>query len=224
METIMRVVFLFFLAFGFIGCSVQSDKILTVENRLVSSINTRDTCIKILTQHLAEDTFLYQQFYDEMRFKLSYIKTGHFIYPDKKSGVIIYTPTDSTIAIELYIFKNNRWFLTDKKVDLQTDWLMFYTNYADYNFDGINDVYINIIVSNGLGLSTGYLLTVNEVGSLTSHPETIEIRDMSPDSTTKTINAHIGLYCKDDKSICDEKYQWKDNRLTRISLPCECPK
>ncbi len=101
--------------------------------------------------------------------------------------------------------------------------MLFFASYSDYNFDGINDIYINMTVSNGLGLTSGLLFTVNEKGLLVQHPETMNIRDMVPDSSTQTISAHKALYCRDSRSVCDEEYQWVNQHLFLISPPCVCP-
>lgn len=191
----------------------------------MNKTSERDTCLRMLAKYAQEDTFLYTRYYQERAFhdgRFSYVRTGQFIYQDKKSAVIIYTPTDSTVAVELYSCGQNSWVLLDKKTDLPQNGMNFYTDYSDYNFDGINDIYINVIVSNGLGLSTGHLLTVTEKGTFVSHPETLEISDMSPDSITRTVNAHEAMYCKDDRYICNRKYKWENDKLVVASQPCAC--
>ena len=210
-----------------LSCKNPDNRIADIpQTSLRTEINSRDTCLRILSTYAREDTFLYERFYDERTFidgRISYVRTGTFIFPDKKSGIIIYTPTDSTVAVELYSFQNGAWALLDREINLPHNGILFYSDFSDYNFDGIHDIYINVTVSNGLGLCTGHLLTITPTGSLVKHPETREIRDMSPDSASKTVNAHKALYCKDNKSVCVEKYQWVNNKLVQTSLPCTCP-
>jgi len=191
----------------------------------MQDINPRDTCLWILNKYAQEDTFLYERFFDKREYldgRISFVKTGTFIYPDKKSGVIIYAFSDSLIAVELYSFDSNKWTLLDKKTDLQTNGVMFYTNFQDYNFDRIGDIYVNICVSNGLGLSTGQLLTVTKEGHLVAHSEALEIRDMEPDIKNKVVRAHSPLNCDTFKTVCEESYKWVDNKLTKTSKPCKC--
>lgn len=218
----MRTVLIISTILLLLSCNNSDNQTPTSLTIVKKEINTRDTCLRILKTYALEDTFSYQRFYDKLRFKLSYVRTGSFIYPDKKNAVIIYTTTDSTIAIELYSFKNKSWILSDKKTDLRTSWLMFYTNYADYNFDNVNDIYINASVSNGSGLSRGFLLTVTNEGLLVSHPETREIDDMEPDSSKKVVRAKYALGCLTYKTICNQTYKWVDNKLTLVSKPCKC--
>ena len=222
----MKTVFIISTIFLLLSCS-SPDKQTAVNPPTVvtNEINTRDTCLRILKTYAQADTFLYERFFDERTFndgRLSYVRTGALIYPDKKSAVIVYTPTDTTIAVELYSFDKNKWLLNDKKLDLATNGLMFYSVCKDYNFDGIGDIYINTCVSNGSGLSTGHLLTVTSDGHLVTHPETIDIRDMEPDSANKIVKAKYPLGCMTYKTICDQTYKWVDNKLTLVSKPCKC--
>lgn len=222
----MRTILIIWTIFLLLSCTNSDNQIIPIPLTFATTdINPRDTCLRILKTYALEDTFSYERFFDERTFqdgRLSYVRTGPLIYPGKKSAVVIYTPSDSTIAVELYSFDKNKWLVADKKLDLATNGLMFYSVFKDYNFDGIGDIYINTCVSNGSGLSTGYLLTVTREGHLVTHPETTEIRDMEPDSVNKVVKAKYSLGCLTYKTICNQTYKWFDNKLVLVSTPCKC--
>jgi hypothetical protein len=203
----------------------KTDKVvdtIPVQNPTESSLVIRDTCINFMNDCLHNDSCIYQWFYDDLHLELAYVKTGNFIFGDKLSGIIIYTPTDSTIAIEHFIKENEAWQPIDAKIDMPTDWLTFETDYQDYNFDGIIDVYLNVGVMNGSGLSYGYLLTIDEKGKFKFHPESAEIKNMDPDPKRKIVWANAVEYCKEEKIICDEIYTWKNDTLTMVKRNFEC--
>jgi len=203
-----RIYFILFIILYF--ASFSADK----------RINPKDTLIQILNDHVGETSLDYIKFHDQMRFKVSYLKIGYFSNQKVKSAIIIYSSTDSSIIAELFSFKNSKWIETDKK-ELDAKWLVFDIKFDDYNFDGFGDIYINVDVSNGLGLSRGHLLTlVND--KLVQHPETRDIADMKPNKIKKIINAKYPLYCNDSKTTCDVDYKWIDKKLVLQSKLCTC--
>jgi hypothetical protein len=182
----------------------------------------RDTCINVLNECLHRDSCIYERFYDDTRLDVSYVRTGNFIFDDKLSGIIIYTPTDSTIAIEHFIKEDDAWQPIDKKTDIPATWLIFETDNQDYNFDGINDAYINVGVQMGGGLPFGYILTINEKGKFKFHPESLGVKNMDPDPKRKIIRANSTEFCKGVRVMCDEIYKWKKDSLTLIKRTFNC--
>ncbi len=125
--------------------------------------------------------------------------------------------------VELYTLQNNNWIKKDEISCLEAGVIQFYTRYADFDFDGHKDIYIQHTCSNGIALSHGYLLTINpKTKKLTYHKEAYELASMHPDPKSKTVISLDIRDCSMKRDTCQIKNVWKNGTLKTTSKDCEC--
>lgn len=217
---------LLFLALTFFSCNQTQigqnknaiqDK---VSQRKSNKIVNHDTFFELLEKAIKSDSFEYDNWEPFIFFK-----SGNFLRKTVKNIVIVHCPTDTTYCIELYVVKENNWFQSDSLSGLRAFPVQFNLVFDDYNFDGLNDIYIQVSVSNGHSLSYGHLLTIDpKTLKFTKQIETDELANMQPDIKTKTIISEEAIWCKTNgkKELCKWTNKWVHGQLITIKKDCPC--
>lgn len=95
--------------------------------------------------------------------------------------------------------------------------------FDDYNFDGLTDIYIQASMSNGVGLSRGYVLLQDVTGyKFTNCKQCNKLANMQPDATTKVLASEEYIYCNSGGSVCKLSHQWNNGKLVQIKKDCPC--
>lgn len=143
-----------------------------------------------------------------------FIKSGNLFSKNEKSSIVVNCPTDSTYRIELYSLINNDWIKSDELNDLEVPFRQYEIIFRDYNFDNFKDIYLNSVTSNGVSMSTGYLLIVNSNSKkFENHLETKNLKNMFPDIETKSIIVDSVDYNENKKRVWNLIYKWKNGKL-----------
>jgi hypothetical protein len=160
-KTNLVIAFLFIILLASCRNDKQNNHPSTKDNMSLADTNTHATksvatandlvCLADLYRFVRMgnkiDTIL-----DNKGYSIYYCKIGHFLIPTKKTALLIYNN-----AVELYIYKNDKPIRKDSIAFLNTDSkIEFQVTYADYNFDGQKDIYIQRTISNGWPMSRGH--------------------------------------------------------------------
>ena len=154
-----------------------------------------------------------------------YFKSGNILTDEDKHAVIIQSSVESTFMIELYQLTNEQWMFLDRIETQESNHLQFHTIFADYNFDNINDLYIQQTASNGYVMSRGHLITFDrENRKLILHPEVRDEANLTPDSERKIVLADELIQCKKalEQEVCKRKFEWVNSELIKRDRKCPC--
>ncbi|SFQ63676.1 hypothetical protein SAMN05444144_11163 [Flavobacterium akiainvivens] len=182
----------------------------------------QDTIYKLLETAKAIDTLEFDgaDFEKEIP-EFGYIKTGRFLSDDKDAVLI--SLDDDNYKVELYTLQNSNWVKKDEISGLEAGVIQFYTRYADFDFDGHKDIYIQYACSNGLAFSYGHLLTINpKTKKLTYHKEAFDLASIEPNPKTKTVISLDIRDCLMEHDTCQIKNVWKNGRLKTLPKDCGC--
>jgi hypothetical protein len=179
-----------------------------------------DTLYTLLASAATLDTFEFDSWEPFL-----FLKTGNLFSDSAKHAVLITCLTDSIYKLELYSLKNNKWNKMDELDSLEAFPIQFDTKFADYNFDGLKDIYIQYSVSNGYALSYGHLLTLDpKTMQLARHPEASNLGSINPDPETKTVSSEQVIECRNSRetAICTLRSKWETGKLKVIKKDCPC--
>ena len=154
-----------------------------------------------------------------------FFQSGHLFNSTEKHALAVISPTDSTTQLKLYRLQDHAWQLMDSIDRLPGISPAFHASYADYNFDGQPDIYIQQSASNGYVMSRGYLLIVDALtGKITPHQEIGELANMRPDVKKLTVYSEDLVNCsnKDKSPVCTLRNKWIDGQLKTIEKKCDC--
>jgi hypothetical protein len=155
-----------------------------------------------------------------------YCKIGNFLLPAKKNALLIHRG-----AVELFIYKNDNPIKVDSitVLDIGDEKWEFQVTYADYNFDGQKDIYIQRTISNGWPMSIGCLITINRrTNKLERHDECDDLANMKPDPKRKVVISDSIAQCyssvtrEEKPQLCKLINIWVDNRLKTMPSRCRC--
>lgn len=92
--------------------------------------------------------------------------------------------------------------------------------FDDYDFNGQKDVYIQAFVSNGLALSTGYLVLIDSLTmKLTEYKEARNLANIATDYKSKEILSDSIIFDhKNGRSLCRIKHKWVKGKLLATSI------
>lgn len=182
----------------------------------------QDTIYKLLETAKGIDTLEFDGAnFDGKTPEFGYIKTGRFLSDDKDAVLISLDKDD--YKVELYTLQNNNWAKQDEVNGLKAGVIQFAAKYADFDFDGHKDIYIQHTCSNGIALSHGYLLTINpKTGKLTYHKEAYDLASIEPDAKTKMVISLEIRDCPARRDTCQIKNIWKNGRLETMPKDCGC--
>jgi hypothetical protein len=154
-----------------------------------------------------------------------YFKSGYFLTGKQKNAILIYIPDDSTFTIEIYTLSNGKWLKKFDIRNLEARTIAFNTEYKDFNFDGVKDLYIQQDASNGYVMSRGYVITINPgLNKLILHDEVRNEANLTPDPITKTVYADELIECKETlfKDVCKRAFKWRGQKLVKRDRVCPC--
>ncbi|MFP9113972.1 XAC2610-related protein [Flavobacterium sp. RHBU_3] len=158
---------------------------------------------KMLAEKLSDD------FTDTSDF--GYIRIGKFLNKNKQQALVIHT--DSITDLSVYELKDDEWIKTYNQQ--HTDFLRPDLVYiADYNFDGINDIGVVNMVSNGTAIMS-FSLWLNKGSTFKYIPEFEEIG--TPMLLTKHNAIQGYTACCAFESMNIGNYKWEKDSLIKTS-------
>ena len=165
----------------------------------------------LLTSALKVDSLEYQDIEPFI-----YFKAGNILTSKEKHAIAIQSPADSTFTIDLYKSTDGQWKLLDHLDTLEAIHIQFHPTFADYNFDNIKDLYIQLTASNGYVMSRGHLITIDNE-KLIPHPEVREAANLTPDKVNKFLIADELIECKNTLGLepCKRTYVWMEGHLEK---------
>lgn len=209
------------------ACGNKSDRAEAIENHYISDTVAKkevpvDSLDFFLKQAATADSFEYGNS------PFLYLKTGHLANAKVTSAIVVDT-SGPTYAVSLYKLNNNEWKLADRVDSLHITPAFFNVNLQDYNFDGTQDVFLTIAVSNGMPVVIEHLITIDKTGEkLTLINGFDKIGNPTPDNKRKQLKSRPVIDCNFSANgpqgwrYCDLVYVWKGNSLKRILEKCPC--
>ena len=144
---------------------------------------------------------------------------------DKLYAIAITDHTDSTMLISRYVLQDSTWKLLSSLSGLRGPSVYYDLNVEDYDFDGVRDVFITNVTSNGIALSQGYLVIADVAEQrLVYHQEADTLRSPIPDADRKLVMSQMVINCAETgfRNICDITNQWVNGRLVTTTQDCPC--
>jgi len=192
---LMPLLLLFILPY----CGIKNN----TDDNNVSPMSLTDTLHLLMDKALALDSFEFST--DSL--PLVYLKSGYFLDSFRKNTILIYNPEDTSYTIKLYTQKEDRWVKNDSISGLWGLPAFFEIKYQDYNFDGINDVYVQTSVSDNLPVSRGHLIIIDSDSmELKYQQETKIMGNLTPDKENKVVYSQ--------EAIIDNYGEWKYQKST----------
>ena len=218
----MRLSFLFLL-FALTACQPAQRKAGGTKNitedtiETLQRLNLQDTVARLLHEIALTDTLEYYSsaYADTAPYPFIYFKAGKIFDKKKKSALALYSLNDTVVVYESYADSAGRWKQTGRQQApiYRFSPAFFWTRYADYNFDGHQDIYTVYYSSLGLAYNYGYLLTYDpKTKALKLHPESAEIADADPDPRTRTVVSEMMEERWSDVMVI-HSYKWVGDSL-----------
>jgi hypothetical protein len=225
--TIMRTLTILLLALTIFSCNQSQTtpyKIVnpdTVSITVVDKDTVLDKISELLDKGLASDTLEFNNQFEFDTYKsFLFFKSGNIISKTEKNALVVVCPTDTTYTVRLYSIPNKRWNISDSISELDAFPTQFDPIFADYNFDGQTDIYIQVSASNGWSLSRGHLIIIDpKTKKFLLHREARDFANMTPDLKTKTVKAELwnGYDMKGRHQLTILTNKWVKGQLKTIS-------
>ena len=108
---------------------------------------------------------------------------------------------------------------SQKILELKNDFFFPSFNYKikDYDFDNLNDLHIQRYATNGLGMSYGYLITINKKLKFNHQQETDNLPNMVVDYQLEQIISDSIINSINGRSIIKNYHMWKNNKLINVN-------
>lgn len=197
MKKILLMPLLLILLFSFCGNRNSADE------NTVSRMSLADTLDLLKERALVMNSL---EFLNDS-LPMTYLKTGFFLDSLHRTALLIQNPMDTSYIVQLFVEKDNKWIRSDSISGLWGLSANFDVKYQDYNFDGISDIYIQSVVSNGFVVSRGHLLIVDPVlKKLIYQDEANGLGNLMLDAKNKVIYSQ--------EAIIDNYGEWKYQMAT----------
>ncbi|WP_159777241.1 hypothetical protein [Flavobacterium sp. 9AF] len=121
------------------------------------------------------------------------------------------------IGLKLYSLNKRNWILNDH-LFLKNDFNLHSFNYKikDYNFDNLNDLYIQRYATNGLGLSYGYLILIDAQKKMTFIQTSKHLPNIFRNDKKHLLESDSIIYNENGRSILKKYYQWNKDTLLLV--------
>ncbi len=191
------------------------------KNKIDVSQLTVDTLSALLINNAGLDSFF---FYHPSK-PLQLLQTGSILNAKKKNAFSVEEINDSAYLLKIYAFRNGKFELNDSAFTTEFSSLYSGPYFEDFDFDGVNDIFIPVTISNGYAMSRGHLITVNPTNNeMTFHREVRDAANLKADKNTKTVIGDELIICDESASmdVCKRTFKWKNGRLIKGSVKCPC--
>lgn len=164
----------------------------------------------------AIDKYFIEKLYEKLSYEYfeensdsGYVKIGNFLSPFKKHAIVV--AFDTIVILKIYELKNSQWvkLYQDKENYIgMVDGITAYIE--DYNFDGIKDIGIKDLVSNGTSIMQ-FHLWLTEADSFRYIPEFQTIGNPVLNKQKKVIQGFTACCAFGEMTISD--YVWEHGKL-----------
>lgn len=219
----MRTLTILFFGLTIFACNqTQTSQDKIVSNDSITQTNKSNSIYKIaelFNKALTLDTLEFNNQFENTQSFL-FFKSGHIISKTEKNVIVVVSPTDTTYTVRLYSIQNNKWSISDSISGIDAFTAQFDAIFADYNFDGQTDIYIQVSASNGWSLSRGHLIIIDpKTKTFDLHNETRDFANMTPDSKAKTVKTELwnGYDLQNRHQLTIITNKWVNGKLKTIS-------
>lgn len=213
-------ILLFGLTFSFCNQSQAAQDNILAQDSIENNVNQLDRITELFDKALNSDTVEFNNEFEFYSYKsFLFFKSGQIVSKTEKNALVVVCPTDTTYAVSLYSIQNKKWNLIDSINDLDAFPTQFDPIFADFNFDGQTDIYIQVSASNGWSLSRGHLLIIDPLTKkLIRHAEARNLANMKPDPKTKTVVSELwnGYNAKGQSQLTIFTNKWVNGKLTTV--------
>ncbi|RXK60615.1 hypothetical protein ESA94_09130 [Lacibacter luteus] len=161
----------------------------------------------------------------KMESPFGFFQTGNFLDKKMRCAFTVSCTKDSTYLVKLYRIEDLKLYLLDSIAGLEANPSQFSTTYADYNFDGQTDIYIDVSMSSDFLFYWGHLITIDPTTKkLTHHPEARGLANIQADPKTKTIFSDEPITCRysGKQAACKVTNEWINGQLKSAKKDCPC--
>lgn len=150
--------------------------------------------------------------------KFSLEKSGYLFSKDKEHAVeLTPTETDTENIISLYEVDGGRKVFLDslrigEVLGIQCDFI-----FADYNFDGQIDLYVQATVSNGLAFSYGYLIIMDkDLMKMREYKEARNLASIYPNPQLSIVFSDSLVSDFKGNRVYKQKNKWINGKLVQV--------
>lgn len=177
-----------------------------------------DSVYNLMKEKLDHPTYFYQEF--PMLFLLS----GRILEDSVVHAIVAKESFNSSMVMEIWkLEEDSNW---TKKSDLFISELPtadFDPYLADYNFDGLKDIYLPLSdeLVERYQMKKGLLCTLDSNYTLIEHPETKEWRNLVLNDSMQTLHSeNFQSYDNGGKLVCRLNHRWINAELMTTGLNC----
>ncbi|HLP10862.1 MAG TPA: hypothetical protein VK177_02960 [Flavobacteriales bacterium] len=147
-----------------------------------------------------------------------FFKSGYLLNKKIKSAVYVKQVSDTNEIVYLYNLEGDVWQLKDSLTNMDAVRLAFFLKFDDYDFDGLNDIFVNRDCSNGYAMHFGSLVLVNpRTYKLNLHHELNQWGNLSVDKLRKEITYEDIVRYKEPETIVEiKRHKWSNGKLINI--------
>lgn len=154
-------------------------------------------------------------------YPFSYFISGDLLNNKRKSAVLVTCLENSKNCFKLYYYEvvRNKWKLYDSVSRLQVNEMQFDLRFEDYNFDGINDIFLRSSMNIDYSKEMGHLITIDySKRKMKMHPEMSFASNIKADTINKFLTADEAKEGDTFPLYYNRVYRWKNDTLLKGEL------
>ncbi|MGH1338081.1 MAG: XAC2610-related protein [Aureispira sp.] len=155
---------------------------------------------------------------------LLFFWSGFIFSPTEEEALLITTPDGQDYQVDILSFVQGKW-LPKTQLVVGGNPVAFACYLEDFNFDGIQDLFLQTSISNGYPISRGHLILVDKkTKKLTVVEKAKKLGNLGVDSLQQMVLSEEVIWCEKDASraACQWYHRWEKGSLVLDRKECPC--